>query len=73
MTNVTSMNSLRRWFGSLFRTGSESGSSPDPDRRAGSDRRSGDDRRTSFGEPRAASDERRDGAERRTGDDRRNS
>ena len=71
MTNVTSMSSLRRWFGSLFRTGSESGSSPDPDRRAGSDRRSGDDRRTSFGEPRAASDERRDGAERRTGDDRR--
>ena len=39
MTNVTSMNSLRRWFGSLFRTGSEPGSSPDPDRRAGSDRR----------------------------------
>ena len=74
MTNVTSMNSLRRWFGSLFRTGSEPGSSPDTDRRACSDRRSGDDRRSSFGEPGgAASDERRDGAERRTGGDRRNS
>jgi hypothetical protein len=67
------VNALRKWLGSLFRTGSEPGSRPDDERRSGADRRAGDDRRSSFGEPRSAAEERRGGADRRSGDDRRSS
>ncbi len=70
MTNATSMNALRRWLGSLFRSDSKSGSVRDDERRSG-ERRSGDERRTSFGEPRPAADEHRTGSDRRSGDDRR--
>ena len=69
ITNVTSMDAIRRRLRSLFGSGSGAAKDPD-DRRSDSDRRSGDERRERLGLP-PVSEERRSGSERRSGRDRR--
>ena len=69
ITNVTSMDAIRRRLRSLFGSGSGAAKDPD-DRRSESDRRSGDERRERLGLP-PVSEERRSGGERRSGRDRR--